>query len=176
MATRQDVVSVKRTRAGTREVIGGLLKDADNWLLVMLGGMAVVFFAQTWQYRAAAAFFPRIVGFVVAALCSYELGVNFWTARLAAARGGETEPSAQQGLAWYWAFASLFGYFVLISIIGFDLATVAYLLCFPVLVGYRRWVVIALTAVIITVLMDVSFGRFLHVPLPPGLIGTWLGR
>ncbi len=176
MVTRQGTVGGQGPGAGTGQVIDTLLKDADNWLLVILGGMAVVFFVQTWQYRPAAALFPRIVSFVVAALCFYELGVNFWAARSAASKGGETEHAAQSGLAWYWAFASLLAYLFLIAIIGFDLATVAYLFAFPVLVGYRRWVVIALTAVIVTVLVDISFGRFLHVPLPPGLVSTWLGR
>jgi hypothetical protein len=176
MSSRQDVMSVQGTNVSTRRIISGLLSDADNWLLVILGGMAVVFFILTWQYRPAAAFFPRIVSFVVAALCSYELGVNFWTARSAAPKGGEAKPAVQQGLAWYWAFASLLAYFLLISLAGFDVATVAYLFVFPVLVGYRRWVVIAITAVVVTVLVDASFGQFLHVPLPPGLINAWLGR
>ncbi len=176
MATRQDMMSAQETGASNRDIVGELLRDADNWLLVILGGMGVVFFILTWQYRPSAAFFPRIVSFVVAALCFYELGVNFWTARSAVSKEGETDHAVQQGLAWYWAFASLLVYFFLISLVGFDLATVAYLFVFPVLVGYRRWVVIAITAVVVTALVDVSFGQFLHVPLPPGLINAWLGR
>ncbi|GEM_PF-2193083 len=160
----------------TRQTIGEFLKNADNWLLGALGAMAVVFFVQTFGYRPAAALFPRIVSTVVAALCFYELGVNLWTFLAARSKTRPRGDAARGGAAWYWVFLSLVIYVGLIYLVGFNFATAIYLIAFPIMVGYRRWAIVLVTAIVLTVLVDVGFGRFLHVPLPAGLLGGLLGR
>ncbi len=160
----------------TSTSLGGLFKKADTWLLTGLAVMGIVFFFDTFHYRPAAALFPRIVSGVVAILCLYELGGTVWAAvrgkPLAEKRRKEEAPTA---IAWYWVALVMALYLALIPLVGFNLATLAFMLAFPPLVGYRRWIVIVPFAVIMTVAVAYAFGSILHVMLPTGLLGSALG-
>lgn len=154
------------------------VKNGDNLLLAGLAAVALVFLIQTGDYRPAAAMFPRLVSIVVIGLCFYQLGENAWTffgGKPLKTKKKATEESVP-GMAWYWIFLSVLVYFGLIYVLGFVLSTALYLLAFPVLVGYRRWVTIAVVAVVMTLLVHFSFGSILHVPLPEGMVGSWLAR
>lgn len=160
----------------TRFSVRGFVQCADNWLLASLGVMALSFFTQTWNYRTAAAMFPRLVSMIVAVLCIYQLGENVWTAL---AGKDQTGKKARGGtavaIAWYWAVLAMVVYLAMIVIIGFNLATLAFMIGFPPLVGYRRWVVISVVAIVMTVSVALSFGSILHVQLPGGWLGSVMG-
>ena len=138
--------------------------------------MAVSFFAQTFNYRTSAAMFPRLVSMIVAALCIYQLGENIWTAL---GRKSQTGKKSKGGIAvaiaWYWVVLAMVVYLAMIVIIGFNLATLAFMVGFPPLVGYRRWVVIGIVGLVMTVSVALSFGSILHVQLPGGLLGSVMG-
>ncbi len=160
----------------TRSPIRGFLKSADNWLLGFLGVMGIVFFADTWHYRPAAAMFPRLIAGIVAILCIYQLGENVWTYWTGTRPGGKKATEQQKGvIAWYWIVLAIALYLVLILVIGFNPATFVFLLAFPRLVGYRRWIVTVPVAVVLTVAVAFSFGSVLHVQLPVGLLGSAMG-
>ncbi len=149
--------------------------SADTWLLAGIGALAVIFFAMTFSYRPAAAFFPRVVTVIVAVLCLYELAMNVRTARAGQLVPRDKSEEAAQGIAWYHALLAIAAYCALIYGLGFVLATLVFLIGFPPLIGYRRWVVIVITAAVLTVLVEVSFVRFLHVSLPKGWLPTLFG-
>lgn len=157
--------------------LGGLFKRVDTWLLAMLAAMGIVFFFDTFHYRAAAALFPRIVSVAVAVLCLYELGGKIWTVLrgkpLAEKKRKDDAPAA---IGWYWVALAMGAYLALIPLVGFNLATLAFMIAFPPLIGYRRWIVTLPFAVIMTVAVAYSFGTILHVQLPIGLLGAALGQ
>jgi hypothetical protein len=66
-------------------------------------------------------------------------------------------------------------YLALIVVIGFNLATLVFMILYPPLIGYRRWVVIVPFAVIMTAAVAYCFGSILHVQLPIGILGSALG-
>jgi hypothetical protein len=160
----------------TRSSIRELLKSADNWLLAFLGVMSVVFFVDTWHFRPAAAMFPRLIAGIVAALCIYQLGENIWTWWAGKSPAGKKAKEQQEvAIAWYWIALAIALYLVLILVIGFNPATLVFLLVFPRLVGYRRWSVTVPVAIVLTVAVAFSFGSMLHVQLPVGLLGSAMG-
>ena len=63
----------------------------------------------------------------------------------------------------------LAGYVGLLDIIGFVLATFAYLVLAPLSMGYRKPVVITVFASLTTAIMVVVFGIVFYVPLPRGM-------
>lgn len=62
----------------------------------------------------------------------------------------------------------LAAYVGLLDVIGFVLATFAYLVAAPLSMGYRKPVVLAIFASITTAVMVVVFGIVFYVPLPRG--------
>ncbi len=159
----------------TRSSLRGFVHSPDNWLLALLGVMALSFFAQTWGYRAAAATFPRLVSMIVAVLCILLLAEKIRTARAGAGQTGKSKGGSAVAIAWYWVVLTMVAYFAAMLIIGFNLATLAFMIGFPALVGYRRWAVIGIVAIAMTAAVALGFGSFLHVQLPGGLLGNVVG-
>ena len=60
-------------------------------------------------------------------------------------------------------------YIALLDVIGFVLATFAYLVAAPLSMGYRKPLVIAVFASVTTAVMVVVFGIVFYVPLPRGV-------
>ena len=158
-----------------RQPIRAFFASADTWLLAGLGALALVFFAMTYSYRPAAAFFPRIVTIIVAVLCFYELAMNLRAALAGQLAQRDKSEESAQGIAWYHALLAIVVYCASIYLFGFDLATLLFLIGFPLRVGYRNWIVILITAIVLTAVVEIGFIRFLHVPLPKGLLGALLG-
>ncbi len=63
----------------------------------------------------------------------------------------------------------LAAYVGLLDVIGFVLATFAYLLAAPLSMGYRKPLVLAVFAIATTAAMVVIFGIVFYVPLPRGM-------
>jgi len=152
------------------------LRNADSWLLAVVGTAAVVFFAMTWHYQRAAALFPRLVTFVVAFLCFYQLGGNILK-DLANREGGSEERTGPgpAGLIWYYSFLIIAVYYFLIYAVGFLWGTAAFLVVFPLAMGYRRPAAVLAVAVILTALVQIGFGGFFPVPLPHGALFRLFG-
>lgn len=152
--------------------------NPENWLLAMLGLFALLFFLQTWTYPAVAALFPRLVSAVVVALAFYQLAGNLRANQSARQKARADEPREQTagkpaGLPWISTLIAIFVYFGLIYLLGFTGGTLLFLLGLPVWMGYRRWVTLAVVAVVMTLVIVVSFSSFLHIPLPEGALFKW---
>jgi hypothetical protein len=68
-----------------------------------------------------------------------------------------------------WVAALTAGWVVVIERLGFITATVPYLFGFVVALGERRWLRVALFAILVPVVTYLVFDRTLNVPLPRGL-------
>jgi hypothetical protein len=159
----------------SRPLFHQAVKDSENWVLAILGVLGTLFFIQTFHYRFSAAFFPRIVNSVMAALCLYRLGKNLWGLSTRPAVT-EQSPEAIKGLRWHWSLLITALYFGVIYLIGFIWSTGLFLLVFPLAAGYKRWTIVIVVAVFTAVLTEVSFSLFLQIPLPEGLIFTLINR
>lgn len=138
--------------------------DLENWVLglTILASGAMLY--QTFFYPPVAAQFPRLVSAFVFALSAYLLAGRL--------RGQASSPRAKRegGLAW-WAFAlGLFGYFALVLVAGFLLATLLFLAAIPVWVGRTRWVTVTVYSLVTTALLGAAMRWVLQVPIPSGLL------
>jgi hypothetical protein len=67
-----------------------------------------------------------------------------------------------------WVAALTVAYVILVARLGFIAATVPYLFGFGLALGERRWVRLAVFAVVVPVATYLLFDRTLNVPLPQG--------
>ena len=61
------------------------------------------------------------------------------------------------------------GYLALINIIGFMLSTLAFTFVNPLIMGHKKYRVLAVFSVLLTALIVLVFGKFFNIPLPRGL-------
>lgn len=87
---------------------------------------------------------------------------------LAARRTARAEP--RWGL-WFGIVLVVAAYFWAMAQIGFPTATVLFVAAFCALLGYRRWLAVALAAFGMTAGVWYVFTAWLHVPLP---VSPWL--
>lgn len=151
---------------------GPLIKNQENWLAVLLGSLSIYFFIKTFGYRPAAALFPRIVSAVVAVLCFSHLCKNIWKAFPAPLKPAETGTTAAIRLPWQGSAVVVLLYLLLIALLGFVWATGIFMLYAPAAAGYRKWPVIIVTALAMTILIEISFNRFLQIQLHEGFLFT----
>jgi hypothetical protein len=147
-----------------------VIRNPENWIVAVVGLFAVVFFGNSFSYRPSAALFPRLVSAVVGSLCFYQLGSGIRRSLRTGLQEPEPAGATVPGLAWYWSFLLTAGYIALIALIGFIAGTGIFLILFPILAGYRRWVRVALFAVALVIMAHIGFGMFLHVQFPSGLL------
>lgn len=144
--------------------------EGDFYVLVVLTLIGLVFFLMTWSYTRSAALFPRAVALIVFILSLYSLlgRLKSWT------RGEGKKKTTQDvkatGMPWYVSFLAMLVYFVLIDVVGFIAATFLFLILLPLAMGYKKFFVITVVAVVFAAAISYSFGTFLHVPLPEGMI------
>jgi hypothetical protein len=60
-------------------------------------------------------------------------------------------------------------YAALMNFIGFILATLLFTFANPLIMGYRKYRILAVFSVVLTVLIVLVFGKFFFIPLPRGL-------
>jgi putative tricarboxylic transport membrane protein len=68
----------------------------------------------------------------------------------------------------------LLGYAILLTPLGYPIAIFLFLLAAIRVFGYRRWTIIILLALALTVVSYVTFITWLKVPLPLGVVGDLL--
>ncbi len=133
------------------------MKLLENLLLVVLGGFTAVFLFLSKDYSSTAALFPRII-----AIASLVFLAGIW-GRRAISEVQETGLRPQ-------ILAVQAAYIVFIYLIGFVAATVAFLLVAPIQMHYKRWGVVAAHAVVLTLVLSVSFMWLFSVQLPSGAL------
>jgi hypothetical protein len=84
---------------------------------------------------------------------------------------GATRPMVGKTVA---LFGLLLGYGFLLTPLGFPIAICLFLLAAIRVFGYRRWTIIILLALGLTVVSYVTFITWLKVPLPLGVVGDLL--
>lgn len=115
-------------------------------------------------------FYPRIVLAVTAAFAALLIVVDVLSRRRApVAPAPRTRSNYALVLIAFGIFAA---YVVALPYLGFRLATLAFLLAMPVALerppDRRRWLVVAVVAVVATAATYFVFERYLHVLLPRG--------
>ena len=86
-------------------------------------------------------------------------------------RGGVPRPMVGKTVA---LFGLLLGYGFLLTPLGFPIAICLFLLAAIRVFGYRRWTIVVLLALGLTVVSYVTFITWLKVPLPLGVVGDLL--
>ncbi len=153
-------------------------------LLVIIGGLAVAFLAQTFTYPGViTGLFPRIVSTIVILMVLFLLVVKFRSTG-ATSESDEEQMGDEEIGAWgkasserthpmmQWKISVLLmlAYFVLIYLIGFGIGTFLYAVAIPFLLQYKNRLVTVVFALVTSVALIVLFGTLFYVPLPQGLI------
>jgi hypothetical protein len=126
-------------------------------------------------------FWPRAILGLLAVVCVYELAKSFALADARSAGGmlqdyldASMAPVDSQSAALPSVMRLVLGmgatlaYVLLVDVLGFFLATAAYLAAFIAVGGYRRWGVIAACALGGSLAMVVVFMKIVYVSLPLG--------
>ena len=155
-----------------------LFLDPDIVLMAVLGVFAGAFLIETRSYNPTAALFPRLVSIMSLVFVAWTITQRYLALRRKAKSSPDTKVEAgikgEAVLAWYWSLASMVGYFVLIYLLGFTLVTLLYLLALPLLLGYRRYRIVLITGVLVTVTFITVFTHVLHARVPEGIVGSFL--
>jgi putative tricarboxylic transport membrane protein len=126
-------------------------------------------------------FWPRAILVLLMAVCAYEIAKSFLSPAARSAGGmlqefldraapqadaaGAAPPSWKRlGLG----MAATLAYVALVAVLGFFLATAAYLAAFIALGGYRRWSVVAACSLGGSLAMVLVFMKVVYVSLPLG--------
>jgi len=163
------------------------LARAAPYALLLAGAGVLYYFALGIDTSAAADrigpdFWPRAVLILLAMVCAYELAKSFLSADARSAGG-----MLQNYLLDHWGAAdhaksapppsvlrlalgmsATLAYVLLVDVLGFFVATAAYLAAFVAVGGYRRWGVIAVCALGGSLAMVVVFMKIVYVSLPLG--------
>ncbi len=164
---------------------GRLARAAPYALLLAVAGV-LYYFALRIDTSAAAGrigpdAWPRAVLMLLGVVCIYELAKSFLAANARSAGGmlqdyldASVAPDEAQSAAppsvlrLALGIGATLAYVLLVGVLGFFLATAAYLAAFIAVGGYRRWGVIAACALGGSLAMVVVFMKFVYVSLPLG--------
>ncbi len=112
-------------------------------------------------------YFPRLLAIALAIASTGLLVRTFFES----GQGGEPVRAEAERLSRLWVTLALTtAYLLLLPRIGFLILTPVFLGTFTALLGYRRPLPVAGTAVGVTLSLYVLFARMLGVRLPPGLL------
>ncbi len=128
-----------------------------------------------------AVFYPRIVLAITAALALVLAGrallARARLLRLRTGTGRMTEVAPRErSLRWravWWMIGASIAYVASMPVLGYVAATTAFIVIVPALLGFRRWKVLALVALLYPMGTWVLFAWLIRIPLPaaglPGL-------
>ena len=151
-----------------------ILLELGVWLLLALAAFALSFqFAdEPGTYLWGAASWPRAVIGLMAFTAFIHAFVRFRNAESSTSEGNEDADSGGSFLDSIGLFLIPLVYAWLLPRTGFYLTTPFFLIAFLLYVGERRWYIILLTTLIITVLINLIFAKLFYVALP---VGNWPG-
>ena len=164
-----------------------LARAAPYALLLALAGV-LYYFALRIDTSAAAGrigpdFWPRAVLVLLAVVCVYELAKSFLAVDARSAGGmlynylldvwgaadhAKSVAPLPRILRVALGVSATLAYVLLVDVLGFFVATAAYLAAFIVVGGYRRWGVIAVCALGGSLALVVVFMKIVYVSLPLG--------
>ncbi|MDH3321156.1 MAG: tripartite tricarboxylate transporter TctB family protein [Betaproteobacteria bacterium] len=143
------------------------------------------YLAASFQYHARVGtlgpeFWPIAILALTIVVCAWQVGKIFVMGAAAHEAGGmleefadESETDAARGEQHHWrlvaGMAATLAYVALVQKLGFFLATIAYLVAFLALGGYRRWGIIAAMSVIGALVLMFIFMKLVYVSLPIGV-------
>jgi putative tricarboxylic transport membrane protein len=155
------------------------------YALAGAGAAFLFYLAAHFQYHARAGtlgpdFWPLAILALTIAVCAWQVGKVFVTGAAAHEADGmleefadESEEEAAPAPRHTWrllaGMAATLAYVALVQKLGFFLATVAYLVAFITLGGYRRWGIIAAVSVIGALVLMFIFMKLVYVSLPIGV-------
>lgn len=140
------------------------MKPLEILLLTVLGGFAAIFLLLSKGYNPTAALFPQwiaIASLLFLAVVVIQLIV----------RSNPIPESRELGAASRTAIFLVQGaYIAVIYLLGFFPATLVFLLIAPIQMRYKRWSVVVLHGVVLTLALAGSFLWLFNVQLPTGAI------
>ena len=140
-------------------------------LLILFGGFAAVFLILSRDYNYTAALFPRYIA-IVSLLSLAALIVQLFrhSVRSSGASDEEViEPSAG-AISRPVVFALQGAYILFIYVLGFFAATFLFLLIAPIQLRYKRWRVVVVQSLVVTLAVAGSFLWLFNIQLPAGVI------
>ena len=134
-------------------------------LLILFGGFAAVFLILSRDYNSTAALFPRCVA-IVSLLSLAALIVQLFSG---ASDKEVIEPSAG-AISRPVIFGLQGAYILFIYVLGFFTATLLFLLIAPIQLRYKRWRVVVVQSLVVTLVAAGSFLWLFGIRLPAGVI------
>ena len=144
-------------------------------LLALLMAVSVGMVVEGRNYEPAVALFPNLIAALMLLMSLWRVYTLIKDGVLKASwqitRLLSPGPLFGNALSWHWSVIGLVGYSVLIALVGFIIATGVYMALVPVLLGYRRWGVIAAVTVLTPAALF-AVGSFFHLFLPAGILAS----
>jgi hypothetical protein len=135
-------------------------------LLACLLVFALVLKASYGMAEASAYLLPRVVALAGLVVTSIELAVCYSKPRAATQQASETK-----GLHVLASIGFTAVYFSVVPLLGFLLATALAIAAFGYLTRFPRKKLVAVLAVVVPIVLHVTFGELLKAPLPAGVLG-----
>lgn len=152
--------------------------DLDLLLMVLLGAFSGAFLLETRTYNPTAALFPRLVSAATFILVLWTVGLRLWSFLVKAQRKTKSEEeisTAKEGsMIWYISLITMVVYYLLIYVLGFIWSTLLYLFVLPLLLGYKKYWIVLVTAVLWTAVFVYVFTNILYARIPKGILGNFL--
>ena len=149
--------------------------DLEFAIIFILGAFALAFLIDTRSYNRIAALFPRLISTITILLLLTYLSYRFWTLMKEKGPSAEEEgepPMKEAGsISGNVSLALMVGYFLMIFVIGLTWASLAYLILVPVLMGYKRYRIVAITSILWIIAFVCVFHYILHTRIPQGFLG-----
>ncbi len=147
------------------------LRKTNILLLSCLFVFFAVLFVMSQALGGTAGQVPQLISGIGLVLTVIEL-----IGQVGALRNGSVEEDAvgPAGLRWYFSLVALLAYIAILMLFGFIVSTAIYLLVFPATMGYRKWRVNLVFALVSTAILYYGFVQLFMVRLPEGIITTSL--
>lgn len=154
---------------------GFRLWNLDLLLLGLPVCFAILFLIDSRTYSPTAALFPRLVAVITlcllfGALVQHYVKLYQQTQHIPEAEDTGAEPEKTGGIKWHLNLFIILVYFGLIYIAGFVWASLLYLLITPLIMGYRKFKIVAAIALFWVIVFVYVFYEVLQARIPEGVL------
>jgi hypothetical protein len=159
----------------TGRSFGDWIRSGEGIAVGFLGVFFATVLLGSLGMRATAALFPRVIG-TAGLLCLVLIWFQAFNATPTSRTvSNEEEDDFRQASprTRFLALAAAPAYGLIFWLAGFYVAAAATIFGIPMLLGYRRPVVLAVLAAVSTLLIGLLFSTALDLQMPHGLIGNW---